>query len=437
MKTLLTPLAMALLALPLAGQDLPPEQRLKDLERKVEILSKELESQKTGSVVPEAKESGQHGLAPAASKVYETKSGLSIGGYGEMVYEQFAARLENGTYSPKANTVDFVRQILYVGYKFSDKIVFNTEIEWEHAKASGEPKTTSAGGNVTSVAAKDPGEVSVEFAYLDFLLAKEFNVRAGMLLVPMGFINELHEPPTFLGAKRPFVENQIIPTTWRENGLGIHGELPGNVSYRLYLMNGMNAANFSKAGIRGGRQNGGKALAESLAWSGRVDWAPLPGFTAGISFYNGNSQQADGLPSLTTKLFDFHAEYRAKGFQSRVLVVKGSHNADGLAALPGTSAVRQLGTEQRGSYVEAGFDVLSLTESRQALIPFFRVENLNPQADAIAGVTLDKSLDQKVLTYGLVYKPITQVAVKADFSRLRNEAGTGRNQFSLGLGYYF
>lgn len=433
----LTPLALALLAGPLAAQEVPADQRLKDLERKVEILSKELEAQKTGSVVPAAKEEGKHGLAPAASKVYETKGGLSVGGYGELVYENFAARLEDGTYSPKANAVDFARQILYVGYKFSDRIVFNTEIEFEHAKASGEQVTTSAGGNVTSVKQKDPGEVAVEFAYLDFLLSKGFNVRAGMMLVPMGFINEQHEPPTYFGAKRPFVEQQLIPTTWRENGLGIHGELPANLSYRLYLMNGLDASKFTKAGIRGARQNGGKAAAESFAWTGRLDWAPVPGTMLGVSFYQGNSQQADNLPDLTTRLFDLHAEVRYRGFQARALWVKGSHNADGLEALPVGSAARQLGTEQKGHYLEAGFDMLSLTQSRQALIPFVRLERLNPQAEGISGVTLDKSLDQKVLTYGVVYKPIPQVAVKGDFSRIQNEARTGRNQVSLGLGYYF
>lgn len=443
----LTPLALALLAGTAVAQEKPStEQRVADLERKLQILTQELETQKTGATVAAAPGKGSHGLAPAASKVYETKGGISIGGYGEMVYENFDSRLEDGTYNSKANGLNFARQILYVGYKFNDWIVFNTEIEFEHAKTSGEqvvgtanvdvdPGTPGNQNPVTSVKQKEPGEVALEFAYLDLLLTKAFNVRAGMMLIPMGFINEMHEPPTYLGAKRPFLEQQLIPTTWRENGLGIHGELPANLTYRLYLVNGLNAANFSKAGIRGARQNGAKAVAESFAWTGRLDWNPLPGATVGLSLYQGNSQQADNLPALTTKLMDVHAEYRFRGFQGRALWVKGSHNADGLAAANAT--VRQLGTEQKGYYVEAGFDVLSLTSSKQALIPFLRSEKLNPQAEAISGVTLDKSLDQKVLTYGVVYKPIPQVAFKADVSRIRNEARTGRNQVSLGLGYYF
>lgn len=439
MKPLPSILTVVLCAAALGAQETPKpdtEKRVSDLERKLEILSKELEQQKAGTALPEAGE-GRHGFAPAASKVYGVKSGLSIGGYGEMVYENFAATLENGSYSPKANGLDFLRQILYVGYKFNDRIVFNTEIEFEHGKTSGEPATTTSNGNVTAVKAKDPGAVSVEFAYLDFLFSERFNVRAGMLLLPVGFVNELHEPPVFLGARRPFVEQQLIPSTWRENGVGIHGELPANLSYRLYLVNGMNAANFSKAGIRGGRQNGASALAESLAWTGRLDWSPRPGMLLGASFYHGNSQPADNLPSLTTRLFEVHAEFRHRGFQARLLTVRGSHNGDGLAALPTSAAARQLGTVQRGHYLEAGYDLLSASGSRQGLVPFLRAESIDPQAEAIAGVALDPALAQRVLTYGLVYKPIPQVSVKADFSRIRNDARTGRNQATLALGYYF
>lgn len=440
MKPLLTLFAVTLLAAPAFTQDAPKpetEKRIADLERKLDILTNELEAQKTGSLVSVAKGEGKYGLAPAASKVYETKGGLSIGGYGEMVYENFDSKLENGTYSPKSNGLDFARQILYLGFKFNERIVFNAEIEFEHAKTSGAQVVAKTGANVTDVKQKEPGEVAVEFAYLDFLLTKTFNLRAGMMLVPMGFINEMHEPPTFLGAKRPFVEQQLIPSTWRENGVGVHGELPANLSYRLYLVNGLDASRFTKSGIRGGRQNGAATLAESLAWTGRLDWNPIPGAVLGISFYHGNSQQADNLPSLTTKLFDLHGEYRFQGFQVRALVVRGSHNSNGLSALASTNPTRQLGTEQKGHYLEVGYDVLGLVGSKQALIPFMRSETLNPQAEAVAGVTLDMALDQKVLTYGAVYKPIPQVAVKADVNRIRNGAGTGRNQFNLGIGYYF
>ncbi len=410
------------------------QKRLAELERKIAILSQELEGQKSGGIIPEAAE-GKHGFAPAASKVYGIKSGLSIGGYGEMLYENFASRLENGSYSPKSNSVNFYRQILYVGYKFSDRIVLNTEVEFEHAYVSGAPVVTkNKDGAVTDVKAARPGAVEVEFAYLDFLLMPAVNVRAGMMLVPMGFINEMHEPPTFLGAARPLVERDLIPTTWRENGVGVHGELGKGLAYRLYLMAGLDGSKFTKGGIKDGRQHGAKSVAESLALTGRLDWTPLPGTTLGFSFFNGNSQQGDNLPELQTRLLDLHGELRWQGWQARALMVRTT--VDG-AGLPATGSLREVGTTQKGGYVEVGYDVLSGGGSRQALIPFLRQERVERQAEVHPGVLKDPALSERILTAGIVYKPIPQVALKADFNRIRNDARTGRNQVSLALGYYF
>jgi hypothetical protein len=130
------------------------------------------------------------------------------------------------------DTVDTQRVVLYFGYKFTDRIIFNSEIEFEHA---------STGVNVQG----DQGEVSVEFALLDFLLLQEINLRGGLLLAPFGIINEVHEPTTFFGVFRPLTERFVIPTTWRENGIGIFGDFDlskaGNLSYKAYLMNSFNA----------------------------------------------------------------------------------------------------------------------------------------------------------------------------------------------------
>src|SRR5438477_50729 len=76
-----------------------------------------------------------------------------------------------------------------------------------------------------AVSASDKGgEVEVEFAYLDYLFSKSLRARAGLMLIPMGLVNELHEPPTFLGALRPDVEERLIPSTWRELGAGVYGD---------------------------------------------------------------------------------------------------------------------------------------------------------------------------------------------------------------------
>lgn len=421
MKSLITPLALLLLALPARAQDKPTtDQRVAELEQRLDALSRELEAQRAGTAMPAAPTEGRFGLAPSASKVYAAPSGLSIGGYGEFLYQDKASTLQDGTRVGSDKSADALRLVLYTGYKFSDRIVFNSEIEFEHGGYSDE---------------RPEGEAVVEFAYLDFLLAKAFNVRAGQMLVPMGFINEIHEPPTFLGARRPLVEQRIIPTTWHENGVGIHGDLPGNLSYRLYVMNGLDGAKFSAAGIRDGRQAGKEANAQSLAWTGRLDWTPRPGLLVGGSFYTGNSNQTGSGPALQTTVVDVHTEYRAGGFQARGLYARTTASEAYLETLGLSDPARETGTRQWGGYLEAGYDLLG--GGRQALVPFLRWERLATQAEVIPGVVKDPGTDQTVLTGGLNFKPIPNIAVKADYQRLTNGARTGRNQWNLALGFYF
>ena len=126
-----------------------------------------------------------------------------------------------------------------------------------------------------------------------------------MMLLPLGLVNELHEPPIFLGARRPDVEQVIIPTTWSANGIGIHGRGRG-LEYRLFLTEGLNARGFSASqGIREGRQNGSQSLATRAAVAARLDYVGFPGLTAGAAAFTGDSWQdfqpagAEVTPRLT------------------------------------------------------------------------------------------------------------------------------------------
>ncbi len=238
-------------------------ERLAELDRQIAILAEEIEGMKHGEAFVAADRS-EMGLGPAASKVYRVENrGVSVGGYGEILYENFDSEAEDGTPSGATDELDFLRAVLYFGYKFNNRILFNSEIEYEHASTGRD------------------GEVSVEFAYLDFLLNDAANIRAGLLLMPMGFINELHEPPTCLGARRPLVATFLIPSTWRETGAGVYGET-GPVTYRAYITNGLaavggtssDAPGYDARGIRNGRTKGSKSAAEEMAFTARLDWEP-------------------------------------------------------------------------------------------------------------------------------------------------------------------
>uniref|UniRef100_UPI000B357AED hypothetical protein n=1 Tax=Crenothrix polyspora TaxID=360316 RepID=UPI000B357AED len=253
----------------------PASTDVKNLEHKTNVLSQEVEKLRTNLAIPEeAKYKSTYGLGPAASKVYQVGRGLSIGGYGQASYQ---ARV--GDKGSDSDNADLERIVLYAGYKFTDHILFNSELEFEHGS--------------TGEGSEEKGEVSVEFAALDFFLDPMANIRAGLVLMPMGFINTIHEPPFYFGNNRPEVEQRIIPSTWREVGVGLFGELLPNLTYTTYVVNGLNAKEFGSDGIREGRGGGSDAKAESFGYIARVDYAPpqVPGLSVGGSAYVGNSGQ--------------------------------------------------------------------------------------------------------------------------------------------------
>ncbi|HSK19370.1 MAG TPA: hypothetical protein VK912_09520 [Longimicrobiales bacterium] len=401
----------------------------------IDALTRELEALRLGQdVLPQA-DSSAHGLGPAAAKVYRVRHGVSLGGYGEVLYENFAAERENGEASNLRDQIDALRAIIYVGYRFTDNLLFNSEIEFEHASTD------------------QAGSVSVEFAYLDYIPSPYLGVRGGMVLVPMGFINELHEPPIFLGTTRPLTENSIIPTTWRENGFGVFGDF-GDFAYRAYVVNGLDAigggpsraGGFSAGGLRGGRQKGSRALIEDPAIVGRLDFEPagmLPGLLLGASAYHGNSGQSGMTPAgvevdAPTTILEGHAQYRAYGLDLRALAARATVGDAALInearTLTGTSSV---GEELVGWYAQGGYDVLRLVRSMQELTPYVRYEKLNTQHVVPEGFTASRATDRSVLAVGAQWKPITNVVVKGDYQIHSNEASTGVNQFNIVLGYLF
>ncbi len=393
---------------------------VEELQRRVDLLADEVERLRSGEgegVQPVSVDDARRlGLAPSAASTYSRGQGVSIAGYGEMLFENYADENEGGAATGQTTKADFLRAIIYAGYRFNDKFLFNSEIEIEHAD-----------------------EIYVEFAYLDYQATDNMGVRGGMLLAPMGLVNEFHEPTVFLGAERPVTEQRIIPSTWRENGAGIYGAFD-RVSFRAYVMNGFDGLDFSSKGVRGGRQKGNKAKATSMAFTGRVDVTPTPGVFVGASLYTGDSGQGqvvvDGAEyGVRTTIFDLHGAAQVRGLDVRGLFARAHlDDAAQLNQLLGNG----VGERMQGAYIQVGYNVLSQTDSAGvALTPYVRYEQVDTQDRVPDGLSRSLSTDNTFLTVGIELKPISQIVVKVDHAWVSNDAETGVNQFNVSMGYAF
>ena len=401
-----------------------------ELARRIAELAQELDDAKLGEVA--ATLQSEYGLGPAASKIYRVDQGVSIGGYGEANYINFAHEREDGDESGRQDQIDYLRQVLYLGYKFDDHVLFNTEIEFEHASTG------------------KSGEVSVEFAYLDFLLDPAANARVGLLLVPMGFVNELHEPTTYFGVNRPDVERQIIPTTWRANGAGIFGEPErAGLSYRAYVIESLQSVgseSFGAGGLRNGRQSGSQANIDDIAGVVRVDGSRA-GLKLGASAFFGNTGQGavDSVGAEIagfTTIFEGHVEWQRRGAVARALVSRA--DVDDAAAINLANDIvagsnGSVGSVMIGWYIEAGYDVMQVLApgSRFKLMPFVRYLEIDTQHEVPDGYAADPAQDRTQLTVGASFFPHSQVVLKAEWMGNSNAAETGVDQWNFGIGFVF
>ena len=421
-----------------AAQD--TQQRVEELEKKVDALSEEVEGQRREGLVSEEYDyEPAFGVGASGAKVYSVDQGLSIGGYGHGYYRSSSVE--------GADRTDLYRQIFYVGYKFNDWILLNTEIEFEHVD-----------------------EAFVEFAYLDFLLNEKANVRAGLMLTPMGFVNEVHEPTTYFGNIRPEVEKRIIPTTSRENGVGLYGNLTDNLEYRLYVQNSFAAinkdgsSNIAGSDLRDIRQKGAKAEADDLAVTGRLDWKPWSGVILGGSFWTGDMGQDKvlyeyengpgsdnpnplGKPEVGMDLYEVHAQYKRHGLWLRGMFAQAQiDDAGKLSQSIGKDGSVQgdnVGDTMTGWYAEAGYDILPHVADapEQALYPWVRYTDLDTQADMPSGYSADPANDRTITEAGVHYMPHPNVAVKAEVKQFDSEASGDANnnqtEYLVGIGYHF
>ncbi|HEY7953904.1 MAG TPA: hypothetical protein VII38_01390 [Polyangia bacterium] len=362
----------------------------------------------------------------------------ALGGYGEITFNAPS----NGP-----NVVDLRRLVLYVGHNFDSHFRFYGELEFEHAVSS----------------ANDKGEAEIEQAFLDWVKWRPFNLRAGVIIIPVGIINVYHEPPTFNGVDRPLTDQLIIPSTWREPGAGFFGEWRG-FRYQAYAVNGFDASGFTaSAGLRHGHQEASLALGKDWGIVMRADYT-LPfllghGVSAdlGGSFYFADADQ--GQPqfggAVPVTLCDADARVRTHGVELRAEIasvwIGGIHRlnralAAAAAAMPGDPLGAFDGPvahQLLGGYVELGYDVLhplKLRAGRQ-LVPFLRYEHVDTQFDVPADLGRAPGHRQDLIVAGLTFRPIEEIALKFDYQHFWTDAASAADasydSYNAGVAFMF
>ena len=322
--------------------------------------------------------------------------------------------------------LDFHRFVLLFTHSFSERVRFVSELELEHAVVS--PETD--------------GELELEQAYIDFLVSRPFNLRAGMVLAPVGVINERHEPPVFHGVERPLVETVIIPTTWFGAGAGVHGEFRGGLRYRAYAMETLDAARFSAGeGLRDGRQKGAEANARHVAGTGRIEYVGTPGLVLGASFWRGETGFAFPRVDSSVALVEADGRYRVGELTVRGLYAHAF--LDGMGEL--NRAVQRLtgvspnvAEQMRGFYLEGAWFVVPRPAPREVAV-FLRYENFDTQYRMPDGYVPLPAFDRDAWIAGVTWFPDPDVAVKVDYTVLRSRSAVvdAPNSLNVGLGWWF
>lgn len=380
------------------------KNRQQTTDEKVEATGEVLDQMQTGSPATASTDHkpARDGHGVSSTAFSHGGSGKTVvGGYGEMHYNNLDNQT-NGLDDKKE--IDLHRAILFLGHEFNDRIRFWSELEVEHAQ-SGE--------------GKDGGEVAMEQAYLEFDINENLSSRAGLLLVPAGILNEVHEPNTFYGVERNPVENKIIPTTWREGAVSLNGRFGEGWSYDLMVHSGFNTNAGKNYAVRNGRQSAREANANDLAYTGRIKWTGLPGVELAVTAqYQSDMTQSIDSSAGSATLVETHVIANRGPFGLRALYASWDLDGSGPAAVGAD--------EQSGWYIEPSFKVTPRVGV------FARYNSWDNQA----GNSTDTEYTQ--IDFGVNYWPHPDVVLKADYQT--QDAPSGKDEFdgfNLGVGYQF
>jgi len=340
----------------------------------------------------------------AASSSLFSSGRTSIGGYGELHYNN----LDDNNGDNDLDRLDFHRFVLFFSHEFTDDLRFWSEFELEHSVA-GEGKE---------------GEVELEQAYIEYDINDQNRVKGGVFLMPVGIINETHEPDTFYGVERNPIENKIIPSTWWEAGTMFSGDIANGFAYDLAVTSGLDV---SKKGdkstfkIRDGRQKVANAQANDLAYTGRLKWTAVPGVELSLTAqYQEDITQGNIAESDDAVLIETHAVIQQGAFGLRALYAQWDLEGD---------APKVAGyDEQTGWYIEPSYKI------NKNLGVFARYSAWDNQAGMSS---IESEFEQFDL--GVNWWIHKNVVLKLDyqFQDAESDTATEREGLNLGLGYQF
>ena len=343
-----------------------------------------------------------------------------LSSYGEIHYNRPSR-------APQQAQADLRRFVLGLQHRIDDRTKVVGELEVEHSVSS----------------AGDPGEVALEQAYVEHQLNPTWALRAGLFLMPMGLLNENHEPTAYYGVERNFVETAIIPSTWREGGVQGVGTfengitLQGGVSTGFDLNKWTRTSDGSESPLGVIHQELAKAKARDLAWFGALNWRGVPGLQLGGGLFSGGASHGQALAPARVTLWDLHARWTPGRWDLAALYSRGSisHTAEFNAPLVGGSGTL-IPKSFDGAYLQAGYHLWR--SGNYALTPFARLERFNTAssyADLGPGLTPSARPSERVITLGANFELASGVVLKADWQRFSQNRELDRS--NLGLGWSF
>ena len=321
-----------------------------------------------------------------------------IGGYGELHFNN----LDGSNGAASKDQIDFHRFVLFFGHEFTDDLRFFSELELEHSLA-GEGKE---------------GEVELEQAYVEYDINQHHRVKGGLFLMPVGILNETHEPETFYGVERNNVEKNIIPTTWWEGGVMFSGELGQGFSYDVAMTSGLETSADNGYKIRNGRNKVAEASANDFAYIGRLKWTGIPGVEIGATAqYQEDLTQGTSGEDVSATFYEVHTDIQKGPLGLRALYATWDLDGEGPKAIGAD--------EQTGWYIEPSFKINQ----------YVGLFGSYSQWDNEAGS--DSQSEYEQWNVGVNWWPHKQVVIKADYQDQEKDNGEQLKGLNLGIGYSF